>query len=125
MHPKSKPAQVAASRKAAALKVANAAAKPKPPHTTIQQVAQQNLASHVAALAYAAQEEGPPRLLTKNQVLARIGVTFPTVWAWMRAGDFPRAVVVGNKSMWHEQEINAWITALPRRALKGDTEEVA
>ena len=115
MHPKSKPAQVVASRKAAALKAARTA-KPKP---------RQNLASHVAAMAYAAQEEDHPRLLTKNQVLARIGVTFPTVWAWMRAGDFPRAVVVGNKSMWHEQEINAWITALPRRALKGDAEEVA
>ena len=78
------------------------------------------------AMAYAAPEKKtPPRLLTKNQVLARIGVTFPTVWAWMRAGEFPRAVVVGNKSMWHEQEINAWITALPRRDLKGDgTEEV-
>ena len=92
-------AQVAAAARKAALKAANAAN---------------------TAVTYAVQEEAPPRLLTKNAVLARIGVTFPTVWAWMRAGEFPRAVVVGNKSMWFEKEINAWLTALPRRQLKGD-----
>ena len=25
---------------------------------------------------------------------------FPTIWAWMRPGTFPRARVVGGKSMW-------------------------
>jgi predicted DNA-binding transcriptional regulator AlpA len=67
---------------------------------------------------------GPPavRLLDKAEILAITNVTFPTIWAWMRASPpkFPRALVVGGKSMWRSDEIDAWLAALPVRALKGD-----
>jgi predicted DNA-binding transcriptional regulator AlpA len=59
-------------------------------------------------------------LLAKRQVLAITNVTFPTVWAWMRAGKFPRARVVGGKSMWLSSDIQAWLATLPVRKLKGD-----
>jgi predicted DNA-binding transcriptional regulator AlpA len=59
-------------------------------------------------------------LLGKRQVLAIANVTFPTIWAWMRAGTFPRARVVGAKSMWLSSDIEAWLASLPVRALKGD-----
>ena len=32
-----------------------------------------------------------PRLISKAEVLDRIGVTYPTLWVWMRRGVFPRS----------------------------------
>jgi predicted DNA-binding transcriptional regulator AlpA len=62
-------------------------------------------------------------LLNKKQVVDRIGVSFPTIWKWMRAGKFPRARTVGDlKSVWLESEIAAWMSALPLRRLKDDSE---
>jgi predicted DNA-binding transcriptional regulator AlpA len=63
------------------------------------------------------------RVLTRKQVCARVGVSFPTIWRWMVRGTFPRARAVGDlKSGWLESEVNAWIAALPVRRLKHDGE---
>jgi prophage regulatory protein len=63
----------------------------------------------------------PVRLLDKRHVVDRVGVSFPTIWKWMRAGKFPRARQIGDlKSVWIESEVEAWITALPLRRLKDD-----
>ena len=59
-------------------------------------------------------------LLSKRQVLAIINVSYPTLWSWMRQGKFPRSRVVGGKSMWRSDEVDAWLSALPVRKLKGD-----
>jgi predicted DNA-binding transcriptional regulator AlpA len=59
-------------------------------------------------------------LLSKRQVLAIANVSYPTIWAWMRTGTFPRSRVVGGKSMWLSTDIEAWLAALPVRQLKGD-----
>jgi len=59
------------------------------------------------------------RLLSKGDVLDKVGVTYPTIWKLMRQGAFPRSVVVGGKVAWLEHEVDAWIAALPRRRLKG------
>ena len=61
-----------------------------------------------------------PHLLAKRDVLAITHVTFPTVWSWMRVGKFPRARIVGGKSMWLSTDIETWLAALPVRQLKGD-----
>jgi predicted DNA-binding transcriptional regulator AlpA len=63
------------------------------------------------------------RLLNKAEVLAIVGVTFPTLWDWQRKGKFPRARFVGgssSKSVWLSSEIDAWLAKLPIRKLKGD-----
>ena len=60
------------------------------------------------------------RLVSKPEVLDRIGVTYPTIWKWMRGGSFPRSRAVGGKAFWIEAEIEKWITDLPVRRLKGD-----
>jgi prophage regulatory protein len=65
------------------------------------------------------------RLLSKSEVLALTGVSYPTIWSWMRAGKFPRSRIVGGKSMWLSTEIDAWVAGLPRRPLKGDVKAVA
>jgi predicted DNA-binding transcriptional regulator AlpA len=65
----------------------------------------------------------PIRLLTKPEVLRVAGgVSYVTLWSWMRAGAFPRPRVVGGKSMWRSDEVRAWLDALPVRPLKGDDE---
>ena len=61
-----------------------------------------------------------PRLISKPEVLDRVGVTFPTLWAWMRAGAFPRSRDLGGRACWLESEIDAWIENRPIRRLKGD-----
>jgi prophage regulatory protein len=62
------------------------------------------------------------RLLSKYEVMTITGMSYPTLWAWMRAGKFPRSRIVGGKSMWLSSEIEAWLAGLPRRPLKGDAE---
>jgi len=60
------------------------------------------------------------RLLSKTEILDITGVSFPTIWAWMRAGSFPRSRVAGGKSVWRSDEVDAWLAELPVRKLKGD-----
>jgi predicted DNA-binding transcriptional regulator AlpA len=61
-----------------------------------------------------------PRLISKPELLERLGVSYPTLWNWMRRGTFPRSRQLGGKVAWIESEVEAWIAALPVRRLKGD-----
>jgi predicted DNA-binding transcriptional regulator AlpA len=69
--------------------------------------------------------QAPPRLLNRDQVCELVNVTFPTLWAWMRNGTFPRSRVAGAKSMWLSTDVEAWMRALPMRRLKGDADAEA
>jgi prophage regulatory protein len=60
------------------------------------------------------------RLLSKAEVLERVGVTFPTVWKWQQEGKFPRSRELGGKVAWLEHEITEWILARPISRLKCD-----
>lgn len=61
-------------------------------------------------------------MLPKPEVLLIAGgVSYVTLWSWMRAGAFPRSRVVGGKSMWRSDEVEAWLNASPVRPLKGDS----
>ena len=62
------------------------------------------------------------RLLSKVEVLDRVGVSYPTIWQWMRAGTFPRSRALGASTVWIAAEVEAWMAALPKRQLKGDEE---
>jgi len=64
--------------------------------------------------------EAPPRLLSRKQLLERVPLSFGTIWAKMRAGQFPRSYDIGGKSAWLESEVESWIRSRPLRALKGD-----
>jgi prophage regulatory protein len=105
-----------------ALKAARLKAKQSHPSPTRQQVDDENLKRRVVADAFIEDQESVPKLLTKRQVLARICLTYPTIWKWMQEGRFPRAREVGGKSCWVESEINHWIETLPIRRLKSDKE---
>jgi predicted DNA-binding transcriptional regulator AlpA len=59
-------------------------------------------------------------LIDKREILVVTGVSFPTIWTWMRANKFPRAHIVCGKSKWHAADIRDWLDGLPMRRLKGD-----
>jgi predicted DNA-binding transcriptional regulator AlpA len=65
------------------------------------------------------------RLLSRDEVLERVLVSYPTIWAWMRAGRFPRSREVGGRVCWLASEVNAWIAGLPEARLKGDPDHPA
>lgn len=117
-----KQSQAALARKTAAYKTANAAKK-APARAISGEITEDNLRAFLAA--FLQQQEEGPRVLLKSQVLERINVTFPTLWAWMRDGKFPRARQMGKQTVWLESDVNDWITALPLRDYLGDAEEVA
>jgi predicted DNA-binding transcriptional regulator AlpA len=62
----------------------------------------------------------PARLIDKAEVLRRVPVSFPTLWAWMRDGNFPRSKNIGGKVAWIEAEVEAWINARPDVQIKVD-----
>lgn len=62
----------------------------------------------------------PARFISKKEVLARVGVSYPTLWAWMVAGQFPRSRELGGKVAFVEAEVEAWIVNRPVRRLKCD-----
>jgi prophage regulatory protein len=59
-----------------------------------------------------------PRMLGKAEVCRLCNVTYPTIWRWMQQGTFPRSRAVGNKSVWPENEIAAWLANRPLIRLK-------
>jgi predicted DNA-binding transcriptional regulator AlpA len=66
-------------------------------------------------------EERPhKRLISKRQTCERVHLTFATIWKFIRAGKFPRPRAVGGKTMFVEDEVSAWIEALPVREYKVD-----
>jgi predicted DNA-binding transcriptional regulator AlpA len=118
--------QVAIAEKAAALK----ASKSKP--TLTRELMLANV-QHQAEAALAPDQghvqrkhgsphlpRGPPQLLFRRDVLRIVGVTYPTIWAMMRKGTFPRSRICGGKSVWLSTEVEIWLTQLPIRPLKGD-----
>ena len=62
----------------------------------------------------------PAQLLDRKQVMARVNLTYPTLWMRMRKGNFPRSRNCGGKIMWLEDEIENWIRSRPPQVLKGD-----
>jgi prophage regulatory protein len=62
----------------------------------------------------------PVRLISREEVVARVGLTYPTIWKWMRAGKFPRSRQNGGRSSWVESEVDLYIVTRPVKPLKGD-----
>ena len=68
----------------------------------------------------AAEQRSLDRLILRNELTDIIGVSYVTVWSWMRAGTFPRGRDIGGRTAWIESEVAAWIASRPIRRLKGD-----
>jgi prophage regulatory protein len=54
--------------------------------------------------------------LTRAEVLRRVGVTYPTVWQWMKQGRFPLPREISDHTVrWIEAEIHEWMLERPVR----------
>jgi predicted DNA-binding transcriptional regulator AlpA len=84
---------------------------------TSRRLRQKKFDDKVAALRAACEPLGV-RLMSKAEVCAVAGCTFPSLWVWMRRGSFPRSRIVHGKSMWLSREIEEWLANLPVRQLK-------
>lgn len=51
----------------------------------------------------------PVRYIRQQDVLARIGVSWVTLWRWEKQGQFPKRRKIGPRLVaWIEAEINEW-----------------
>ena len=64
---------------------------------------------------------GGPRLIDRNELLAKTALSYPKIWQLMRFGTFPRAKAAGGRTVWLESEVDAWIAKLPERKFKALT----
>ena len=103
------------AEKAAAMKAAIDPARGrrtgKRPHAVQVHAARRQTANSLPALR-------DLQLLTRQEIMALTGLSYPTIWAWTQDGRFPRALKVGGKNMWRATEIDAWLASLERRELK-------
>jgi prophage regulatory protein len=58
------------------------------------------------------------KFIFKPEVLKLTGYTFPTIWRWMRDGQFPLSFDIGTKTAWLESEIDGWLASRPRSTFK-------
>jgi predicted DNA-binding transcriptional regulator AlpA len=61
-------------------------------------------------------------MLSRREVLRRIGLTYPEIWKLIREGRFPPARELTDKRVgWFEHEVDEWCLSRPIRMLKGMT----
>ena len=66
----------------------------------------------------------PIRLIFKPELLALIGVSYGSIFTWMRDGRFPLARELGppggrsTRIAWIESEVLDWLAARPKRKMK-------
>jgi predicted DNA-binding transcriptional regulator AlpA len=63
------------------------------------------------------------QLISKPELLRLLGVSYSSVFAWMRAGKFPLAREIGPgghscKIAWRADEVAAWLASRPQRQIK-------
>ena len=49
-------------------------------------------------------------LLPVKKVSARVGLSVPTIYRRIRAGEFPAPIAIGVSSRWPSDRIDAWIS---------------
>ena len=59
-----------------------------------------------------------PQMMTKPQVLRALGVSYTTLWNYIRRGAFPRGTMIGMKVCWKTEAVSEWIEAQPKQQLK-------
>jgi predicted DNA-binding transcriptional regulator AlpA len=83
------------------------------------------VANHEATPAVASAPTIFPKFISRKQVCALVGVTYPSLWGWIKAGHFPpgRKLGIGtgnrNKIVWLESEVLEWMTTRPLQLPKG------
>jgi predicted DNA-binding transcriptional regulator AlpA len=77
-----------------------------------------------AAQVDADKAPSPIRLMFRPELLALIGVSYGSIFSWMRQGRFPLARELGpagsrtSRIAWVESEVMDWLANRPRRQMK-------
>ena len=51
-----------------------------------------------------------PRFLHICEILGRVGVSRPTIYRWVAAGEFPKQISIGaNSVVWLESDVTKWM----------------
>ena len=92
--------------------------------------AQVELADSAATMVAATEPpRAPIKLLNRDQVLDLIGVSYASLWGWIRDGKFPagRSIGFGKKGhvAWIESEVMDCIKSRPVRLPKGSKQRAA
>lgn len=61
--------------------------------------------------------------LNKERLIAKNIGTYATIWKRIVNEDFPRGVMVGNRCLWNEDEVDEWIANQPKQVVMGDARE--
>jgi predicted DNA-binding transcriptional regulator AlpA len=74
-----------------------------------------------------AEREPASALIFKDELLRLLGVSYGSIFAWMRVGKFPLAREIGpggrtTKIAWLRAEVDAWLAARPQRQLRPSPE---
>ena len=60
-------------------------------------------------------ETAPAPLMARDEVIAAIGLSVPTLYRYMAAGHFPRPIKLGLHFVrWHRSEVELWLADRPR-----------
>ena len=60
----------------------------------------------------------PDRLIGRKELCRFLGVSYPTVWKWLRAGKFIPAIDCNGIPKWQLSAVRSWVNAQPRRVVK-------
>jgi prophage regulatory protein len=61
-------------------------------------------------------------ILRKPRILAKTGLSYPTIYRYMQAGTFPQPVQLGPNSVgWIEEEVDGWIKSRRRGLIPFET----
>lgn len=120
-----KSSKAKAQTKASKVRAKTFATKQQSPHVLVQ--AQPHPPSTVPTPHVLPPAHPPPVFLTKREVLAKVRLSFATIWKLMQSGEFPRGRVLRtgklrSRTIWLESEIYEWMMSREFRTYKGDTQ---
>jgi predicted DNA-binding transcriptional regulator AlpA len=58
-------------------------------------------------------------VIDRHELMCKVARSYAKIWQLMRDGKFPRGRAVGQRTLWLESEIDAWI-ATERRAIRDE-----
>ena len=91
--------------------------RPRAKNSTAAKPAASPLAPRTSPTAEPPGRQDPPdhQLLGLPEVMRRLRMSRSSIYAAIAAGDFPRPIRVGSRSVrWFAREIDAWVESRPR-----------
>jgi predicted DNA-binding transcriptional regulator AlpA len=56
------------------------------------------------------------RYIDRKRLLLKVPLSYPSIWARMKRGQFPAPYVDGGKNFWDEDEVDQYVASLQRRS---------